>query len=73
MSQAYHALICQMPIFHGFTVSGAQRLIDLGHVKEHDCGDPLCREGDPTDCVLLILGGKLRVYVENGRDRSWSC
>jgi CRP/FNR family transcriptional regulator, cyclic AMP receptor protein len=66
MSQAYPELICGMPLFDGFTASGAQRLLDLGQVKEHAAGVQLCHEGDPADCVLLILSGKLRVYVERG-------
>jgi CRP/FNR family transcriptional regulator, cyclic AMP receptor protein len=64
MSQDYASLICGMPIFQGFTPSGAQRLLELGQVVEHGAGQPLCREGDPADSVLLILGGRLRVYVE---------
>jgi CRP/FNR family transcriptional regulator, cyclic AMP receptor protein len=66
MTSDYASAIMQMPLFSGFTPVGAQRLLDQGTVKEHARGDRLCNEGDPADCALLILSGKLRVYVERG-------
>ncbi|MGE5608066.1 MAG: Crp/Fnr family transcriptional regulator [Bacillota bacterium] len=64
MDSTYVSAIVEMPLFRGFTEAGAQRLLDLGEVKEHAPGEQLCAEGDPADRVLLILTGKLRVYVE---------
>jgi CRP-like cAMP-binding protein len=66
MTSEYASAILQMPLFSGFTPVGAQRLLDLGKVKEHARGDQLYREGDFADCALLVLRGRLRVYVERG-------
>jgi CRP-like cAMP-binding protein len=66
MGQDYASLVLTMPLFQGSTAVGAQRLIESGQVREHPSGQHLCKEGDPAEAVLLILSGKVRVYVERG-------
>lgn len=69
MNEQYAELITNFPLFHGFTVHGTKRLLDVGHVKEHAPGDVLLKEGDTADFVLLVLTGKLEVFVErDGKD-----
>jgi CRP-like cAMP-binding protein len=64
MNEQYSTLITEFPLFHGFTVHGAQRLLDAGTIKEHAQGSVLLEEGDAATFVLLVLSGKLEVYVE---------
>ncbi|HMG75578.1 MAG TPA: cyclic nucleotide-binding domain-containing protein [Pyrinomonadaceae bacterium] len=64
MTQQYAELITGFPLFKGFTVNGTQRLVDAGEVKESAAGDVLLKEGDNSDFVLLVLSGKLEVFVE---------
>jgi CRP-like cAMP-binding protein len=64
MNEQYAALITEFPLFHGFTVHGAQRLLDDGAVKEHAAGEILLKEGDVATFVSLVLTGKLEVFVE---------
>ena len=64
MTQQYAELITGFPLFKGFTVNGTQRLLDAGEVKEYTAGDVLLKEGDNSDFVLLVLAGKLEVFVE---------
>jgi potassium efflux system protein len=66
MNEEYAKLITSFPLFDAFTVHGAQRLIDYGTIKEHASGTVLLKEGDHSDFVLLVLAGKLEVYVERG-------
>jgi CRP-like cAMP-binding protein len=66
MNQLYPELITGFPLFKGFTVNGAKRLLNSGEVKQHAPGDILLREGDKADFVLLVLSGKLEVFVERG-------
>jgi CRP-like cAMP-binding protein len=69
MNEQYAELITGFPLFDAFTVHGAQRLINSGTVKEHAAGAVLLKEGDNSDFVLLVLSGKLEVFVErNGKD-----
>ena len=69
MNENYAELITGFPLFKGFTVNGTKRLLDAGEVKEHAAGDVLLKEGDTSDFVLLVLTGKLEVYVERaGKD-----
>lgn len=64
MSEQYAELITGFPLFQGFTVHGTKRLIDAGEVKEHATGSVLLKEGDSATFVLLVLAGKLEVFVE---------
>ena len=69
MNEKYAELITGFPLFEGFTVNGTKRLVDAGEVKEYATGDVLLREGDHSDFVLLVLSGKLEVFVErDGRN-----
>lgn len=64
MNEQYAAMITGLRLFKGYTSHGAQRLLDCGEVKEHGPGELLFKEGDPPTVVLLVLTGKLQVFVE---------
>ncbi|SRR6266508_788978 len=64
MNEQYAELITGFPLFKGFTVNGARRLLDSGEIKEHQVGDVLLKEGDKADFVLLVLSGTLEVFVD---------
>jgi CRP-like cAMP-binding protein len=69
MSERYAELITTFPLFQGFTVHGAARVLEAGEVKEHAPGDLLLVEGDSATFVLLQITGKLEVFVERaGKD-----
>ena len=69
MNDKYALLIPTFPLFRGFTVDGAHMLLDSGEVKELSPGVMLITEGDGATFVLLVLAGKLEVFVErDGRD-----
>ena len=69
MDDKYALLIPTFPLFRGFTVDGAHMLLDSGEVKELWPGVMLITEGDRPTFVLLVLAGKLEVFVErDGRD-----
>jgi CRP-like cAMP-binding protein len=69
MSQHYAELITGFPLFKGFTVNGANRLLKSGEIKECAPDEILLKEGDKADFVLLLLTGGLEVFVErNGKD-----
>lgn len=64
MDEPYAAIIAGFPLFHGFTVQGAQRLLERGEVKEYVAGEVIFREGDPPASVMVVLAGKIQVFVE---------
>jgi len=64
MDDQYAELIAGFPLFKGFTVNGTKRLLNAGVVKDHPAGAVLLKEGDNSDFVVLVLSGKLEVYVE---------
>jgi CRP-like cAMP-binding protein len=69
VTEQYAALITGFPLFHGFTLDGARMLLDGGAVKDFSPGEVLIREGDEANFVLLVLTGKLQVFVHRqGRD-----
>jgi len=64
MNEQYAALIVDFPLFRGFTLEGAQMLLEAGEVKEHVPGEVLLKEGDAATFVLLVLRGTMQVFVE---------
>ena len=69
MNEEYAALITGFPLFRGFTLDGARMLLDCGEVKEFFPGEMVIKEGDEPTFVLLVLTGKLEVFVQrHGRD-----
>jgi CRP-like cAMP-binding protein len=69
MNEQYAEMITRFPLFQGFTSHGAQMLLDCGEVKEYSPGEVLLKERDSPTFVLLVLTGKMQVFVERqGRD-----
>lgn len=57
-------MIAEFPLFQGFTVQGAHRLLERGEVKEYAAGEVIFKEGDPPTSVMVVLAGKIQVFVE---------
>jgi CRP/FNR family transcriptional regulator, cyclic AMP receptor protein len=69
MNEQYAEMITRFSLFKGYTLHGAQMLLESGEVKEYSSGEVLIKEGDSPTFVLLILTGKMQVFVERqGRD-----
>jgi len=67
--QQYATMITDLHLFKGYTQDGARRLLDSGEIKTYTAGDLLFKEGDKATFVLLVLTGRLQVFVErHGRD-----
>lgn len=64
MNDQYAVMITGFPLFQGFTVDGARMLLDHGEVKEYSPGEMVLNEGDAPTFVLLVLTGKMQVFVE---------
>src|SRR5262245_6733751 len=64
MYEHYAAIITGFPLFHGFTLDGARMLLTSGEVKEYSSGEVLFKEGDRPTFVLLVLTGKMQVFIE---------
>lgn len=69
MDEQYVAIMTGLPLFKGYTPDGARRLLSNGEICKASPGEVLFKEGDPPAFVLLVLAGKLEVFVErNGRE-----
>jgi CRP-like cAMP-binding protein len=66
MNENYAELITGFPLFKGFTVNGANRLLKSGEVRHYKTGEVLINEGDKADFAILLLTGKLEVFVRRG-------
>lgn len=66
MSEAYNEMLTKLPLFAGFTPHGTQAVIEQGQIRDCAIGDILFKEGDAATVVLLVLSGKLQVFVERG-------
>jgi CRP-like cAMP-binding protein len=69
MNEQYAKMITGFPLFQGYTSHGAQMLLECGEVKDYSPGEVVLKEGDSPTFVLLVLAGKMQVFVERqGRD-----
>jgi CRP-like cAMP-binding protein len=64
MNDQYAAMITRFPLFREFTLDGAHMLLEYGEVKEFSPGEVLIKEGDGPTFVLIVLTGKLQVFVQ---------
>jgi CRP-like cAMP-binding protein len=63
MNEHYATLVAGFPLFSGLTLHGAQMLLDGGEVKTFASGELLFKEGDPATFTLLVLTGKMQVFL----------
>ena len=69
MNEPYVETIRKCALFSSLTEYGAQVVLEAGTVKEHAAGEVLFKEGDPSTLVVVVLSGKLRVFVaRDGRE-----
>ncbi len=69
MNENYAELMTTFPLFQGFTANGTKRLLESGEVKQLAAGDLLLKEGEEAEFAVLVLTGKIEVFVErNGKD-----
>ncbi len=62
---ARHAeLMTTFPMFEGYTVHGIGSVVERGRVRELATGEVLFREGDAATFVVLILTGRVHLFVE---------
>ena len=64
MHDPYAVMITGFPLFQGFTMDGARMLLDRGEVKEYSPREVVLNEGDAPTFVLLVLTGRMEVFVE---------
>ncbi len=71
MSHSYDVAITRFPLFSGFTPHGAQAILQAGQVRELVPGEVVFREKDAAEGALLVLDGRLEVFVlRDGKDMS---
>jgi CRP-like cAMP-binding protein len=60
------------PLFDGLSDDELWSFLKDRGLKTHEPGDILLTEGEPGDSVLVVAGGRLKIFVRNraGRDRA---
>jgi CRP-like cAMP-binding protein len=59
------ALIERIPIFSGLPIEGCGKILSLCSKVTLEEDDTLCRQGDQSDSMYILLFGKLAVRIEN--------
>ena len=67
--EQYAARMAKFPLLSGFTVHGTRMLLELGAVRKYAAGDTFCTEGEAATTALLILSGRLQVFIERKETR----
>lgn len=69
MNEQYAEIIRTFPLFKGFSPQGARMVLDYGEVKVYSQGDVLLKEGDNPTFVLVVLTGRMHIFIEReGRE-----
>jgi CRP/FNR family transcriptional regulator, cyclic AMP receptor protein len=63
MNDQYAAEMTSFPLLQGFTLAGAQMLMESGKLTRYSPGEMLFKEGDPSSFTLLVLSGTLEVFL----------
>jgi CRP/FNR family transcriptional regulator, cyclic AMP receptor protein len=63
MNEQYAQIMTTFPLLKGLTQHGAEMLLAAGEIKNYRPGELLCKEGDPASFTLMILTGKIEVFV----------
>jgi CRP-like cAMP-binding protein len=63
MSDQYAVEMTKFPLLQGFTVAGAQMLLEAGQTTPCGPGQVLFKEGDPSSFAALLLSGTLQVFL----------
>jgi CRP-like cAMP-binding protein len=66
MNEQYAQLITGFSLFRGFTLDGAGMLLEQGDVRNYSAGEVVINEGDAATFVVLVLTGKLQVFIQRG-------
>jgi CRP-like cAMP-binding protein len=64
MNEDYAELMTTFPLLQGFTANGTRRLLEAGEVIQLAADEVLLKEGEPAEFAVLILNGKIEVFVE---------
>ena len=68
-NEQYAALMTRFPLLSGFTVHGTRMLLEVGAVRKYAAGDTFWTEGEAATTTLLILSGRLQVFIERKKAR----
>ena len=63
MSEDYAELMTTFPLLQGFTANGTRRLLAAGEITQLAAGEVLLKEGETAEFAVLILHGKIEVFV----------
>lgn len=65
-----YAKLPRRSLLHVLEEDEFARLLETAHVRRADKGEALLRQGDPGDCLIILLDGQARVTVHtaNGRE-----
>jgi signal transduction histidine kinase len=58
-----HTILRQNESLQGLSDADLDFLSSRGNVREHDAGDYIFRKGEPADELIIVLRGRVRVYV----------
>ncbi len=62
-----------LPLFAGLSKNELAVVADQMRLVEYKRGDFVYREGDPADCLYVIVSGRLKVFdIQGGREKVYS-
>jgi CRP-like cAMP-binding protein len=66
MNDHYASEMTKFPLLQGFTIAGANMLMEAGKVSHFRAGEVLFKEGEQSSFTALLLSGILQVFLVRG-------
>jgi CRP-like cAMP-binding protein len=63
MNEQYATEMTRFPLLQGFTLAGAQMLMESGEATRYAPGEIVFKQGDESSFTLLVLSGTLQVFL----------
>jgi len=65
-SDHYASVMTTFPLLEGFTLAGANMLLEAGEIRRYAPGQLLFKEDDPPEFAALLLSGTFQVFLKRG-------
>jgi len=66
--EQYLGILDKIPAFRNLSVEQFKKLLSISSTRVLSATNPLCREGDVSDALYVLIKGKLAVLLPDGKE-----
>jgi CRP-like cAMP-binding protein len=69
LGKATLALLRKIPMFVGVRVQDLRKILKPENVRRVGPKELVFEQGDPADCMFIVIRGRIRIFIHSGPDR----